>query len=378
MSGALWGVAAGKRKPRTWQEELEYLELEVGRRFAIDHRYYRWDAEFPGAYESWTIAAGRIPLLTWVPRRLDGTWIEWRAVAGGAHDEVIRSKARALKALRAPVMVTYHHEPDSANWPAADYVSAWRRVVDIFRAEGATNVVWVWNLMAYTFLSGGRDPEPYYPGDAYVDWMAADGYNWFGAMTGAAWRSFNEVFGSFYAWGKGRGKPLMIAEFGSREDETTPDPLRKAQWLRDAAAIAKRWPELKALVYFNPFGWYFDSSTPALAAYAEIGLDPYFSARPATATADTTKPTVTITSPTSGSTVQSRTTVRISASASDNVGVTKVEFWANGSLKCTDAVAPYTCDWYVWNNAGATNWLKAVAFDAAGNTASHTISVGTR
>ena len=382
-SGALWGVAAGKREPRTWQEELQYLELEIGRRFAIDHRYYKWDVPFSGAYEAWSIGEGRIPLVTWVPLTADGKWIEWRAVALGTHDQLIKQRAKAIKDLRGPVMFTFHHEPDTANWPPADYVAAWRRVVDIFRAQGATNVAWVWNLMAYTFAPGGREPGSYYPGDGYVDWVAADGYNWFGSpFIAGGWRSFAAVFTDFYNWGKTRGKPMMVAETGVLEDTITPDPLRKAQWLRDAGATLQTWPQMKAFVYFNPFGWWFDSSVPALAAYRDVANDPYFNPLPGSApppsNSDTTKPTVTITSPANGSSVQARTTVRIAASASDNVGVTKVEFWVNGSLKCNDAAAPYTCDWYVWNNPGTTNWLKAVAFDAAGNTAAHAISVGTR
>ena len=190
-SGVLWGIASGQRGLRTWQEELEYLEVVIGRRYAIDHRYYKWDVPFPGIYEAWTTGAGRIPLLTWVPRKVDGTWIEWRVIAGGAYDALIRERERALRDVRAPIMLTFHHEPDTSNWPPSDYVAAWRRVVDIFRAQGATNVSWVWNLMAYTFAPGGRDPEPYYPGNSYVDWMAADGYNWFGSNhVIGPWRSF--------------------------------------------------------------------------------------------------------------------------------------------------------------------------------------------
>src|SRR5438093_1409419 len=49
----------------------------------------------------------------------------------------------------------------------SDFVGAWRRVVDIFRAEGATNVAWVWNPIEAPAV---QDYTPFYPGDDYVDW----------------------------------------------------------------------------------------------------------------------------------------------------------------------------------------------------------------
>ena len=81
--------------------------------------------------------------------------------------------------------------------------------------------------------------------------------------------------------------------------------------------------------------------------------------------ADTTNPTTAITSPSNGATVSGTTTV--SASASDNVGVTKVEFYVDGALAATDTSSPYS---FSWNTTAATNGahsLSSKAYDAAGN-----------
>ena len=278
--GALVGIVAGPRNGRSREAEILYDEAEIQRRFDIDHLYYFWDQPFPGSYETQTALLGRIPLISWVPWRMDRTWIPWVQIAKGWHDPAIRAKARALKAFGSPVMLTFHHEPDTAGWPAADYVRAWRRVVSIFRQERATNVVWVWNLTAYTFLPGGADPAWYYPGNDVVDWIAADGYNWYGSsFNPGPWRSFHDIFKSFYDWGRTRGKPLMIAEFGVLEDTTTPDPYRKARWFDDAARTIKSWPAIKAIVYFNQFGWWFESSPQAIVAFRTLTNDPYFNPR---------------------------------------------------------------------------------------------------
>jgi hypothetical protein len=81
---------------------------------------------------------------------------------------------------------------------------------------------------------------------------------------------------------------------------------------------------------------------------------------------DTTPPTVSISSPTSGNVSG---TVTVSANAADNVGVAHVDFYVNGGLVGSDTAVPYQ---YLWNTTsiadGATQ-LKAVAYDAAGNSA---------
>src|SRR6266705_6167489 len=62
---------------------------------------------------------------------------------------------------------------------------------------------------------------------------------------------------------------------------------------------------------------------------------------------DTTPPTVSITAPVNNTSVTKKSTVTISATASDNVGVTTVAFFVNGTLTCSDTTRPYTCAWKV-------------------------------
>jgi hypothetical protein len=61
--------------------------------------------------------------------------------------------------------------------------------------------------------------------------------------------------------------------------------------------------------------------------------------------------------------------ITLGATASDNVGVTKVEFYMDGQLIGTSAAAPYT---YVWVSTATPNGnhaMTAKAYDAAGNSA---------
>lgn len=82
---------------------------------------------------------------------------------------------------------------------------------------------------------------------------------------------------------------------------------------------------------------------------------------------DTTKPTVSITTPDNGQWVKG--IVTISANASDNIGVTKVEFYLDNSLSpmATDTTAPYSTIWDTTFGSSGNHSITAKAFDAAGN-----------
>jgi hypothetical protein len=82
---------------------------------------------------------------------------------------------------------------------------------------------------------------------------------------------------------------------------------------------------------------------------------------------DITAPLTTITYPASLSSFFIRSKVTIMASATDNVGVKRVDFYVNDSLKCSVAVAPYICVWRVPYKRGKNYSFQTKAYDAAGN-----------
>ncbi|HYH06446.1 MAG TPA: Ig-like domain-containing protein [Thermoanaerobaculia bacterium] len=92
------------------------------------------------------------------------------------------------------------------------------------------------------------------------------------------------------------------------------------------------------------------------------------------AAGDTQAPAVSITAPAAGSPVSA--TVNVTANATDNVGVTKVEFLLDGVLQSTDTLSPYAWSWNTATATNATHSLTAKAYDAANNvTTSSAVSV---
>ena len=94
-----------------------------------------------------------------------------------------------------------------------------------------------------------------------------------------------------------------------------------------------------------------------------------------TGTADTTPPSTSVTAPANGATVNG--TVSVTATASDNVGVTKMEIYIDGSLATSNTNA--TSLTYSWNTttvANGSHTIQSKAYDAAGNVgSSSTITV---
>ncbi len=90
---------------------------------------------------------------------------------------------------------------------------------------------------------------------------------------------------------------------------------------------------------------------------------------------DSIPPTVAITSPQNNTTIKPNSSLNITAAASDDVGVAKVEFYINNVLKATDTAAPYS---YTWKVPGAKNTqytLTVKAYDATGNVATNSVVV---
>jgi len=86
-----------------------------------------------------------------------------------------------------------------------------------------------------------------------------------------------------------------------------------------------------------------------------------------TAACDTTPPTVSVTSPTGGSTLTG--SVTISANASDDTAVSEVSFWVDGQQVGTvDNAPPYTTSWDTRTASNGTHTITAIARDSSNNT----------
>jgi hypothetical protein len=85
---------------------------------------------------------------------------------------------------------------------------------------------------------------------------------------------------------------------------------------------------------------------------------------------------VSITSPTDGGWLVKKQ--RIEAQAADEVRVSRVEFYTNGSFLAADTSLPYSVTWNTQRANQGANLIEAIAYDSSGNSASAWVTVYSR
>lgn len=198
-------------------------------------------------------------------------------IASGADDKALESYALALGTMQTPVGITIDHEFNGpwSSWgyqhaTPAQYVAAWRHVVTLFRDNGATNAIWIWNP---NVSDPWTDPDlkAWYPGDAYVNWVGLDGYLY--TTTDTYQSIFSSSIDEVHAITK---RPVIIMETGANPASGRP---------RGIASIfqgAENTPGLLGLIYFDydknsVHNWYINNDPSALAAF-QAGASSYLGA----------------------------------------------------------------------------------------------------
>ncbi|MFH1684665.1 MAG: glycosyl hydrolase [Candidatus Margulisiibacteriota bacterium] len=265
------------------------FESAINRNLAVNMWYINWSTSFPTTDCNTASSYGAVPMLTWEPSL--ATTNTLKAIASGNYDAYITTFAQAAKAWGSLVYIRFGHEMNGNWYPwdgthnggstgPAKYIAAWRHIHGIFSAEAATNVRWVWSPNHVSQPNEAwNEAIDYYPGDAYVDWIAFDGYNW----SGGDWKTFDQLFSTIYATFESYGKPLMIGEFASATDEAQ----SKATWITNTfASLENDYPKIKIFNWFNTrkyeatagrtIDWRIESTTADQTAFKNAVSDSYF------------------------------------------------------------------------------------------------------
>lgn len=215
-------------------------------------------------------AAGAVPCVTWEPMVIGAGGAEEaipaERILAGDYDGYIAACARAVGSFGSPVLLRlahemnlerYHWGTDKAGYGAKSpelYKAMFRRVVEVFRAQGAANALFVFCPNVDSIPAAGwNTASAYYPGDAFVDVLGMDGYNWGTSHTKAAhgydsaFRPFKDIFGPLYRELKALSpaKPVMIFETASASAGGD-----KAVWAAEAFDTASAWG-LAAVAWFE-------------------------------------------------------------------------------------------------------------------------------
>ena len=154
------------------QAEITARETFLGRRYDIIDRFYGYNAAVPTSLESWDVSMGRIPMITW------GAPEDTIRLASGVDDSWLIAQAEPVRRLRIADLPSLL--PRDGRRLPADLRSLGaglhrrlaprpRHLRPTRRDERRMDLV--------SDRLEVRDrivrPQTYYPGDAYVDWIAA-------------------------------------------------------------------------------------------------------------------------------------------------------------------------------------------------------------
>jgi len=228
--------------------------------------WYR-SRSFPLATATWIRDAGSVPFIRLMlldsAARKPNKRFTLAHVLRGDFDADFHTWGRAAQAFGTPLIVEFGTEVNGSWFPwngkwnggkkgPSRFREAYRHIVDLILGEGATNVTWVFHV------NGDDDParpwnrfENYYPGDAYVDWVAVSAYgaqepteDWCGSFRD----SMDAAYPRLVAMAP--SKPLIVAEFGVTSRNRLCD---QADWASAALSdlISLRWPKVIGFSWWN-------------------------------------------------------------------------------------------------------------------------------
>jgi hypothetical protein len=160
-------------------------------------------------------------------------------IVAGQYDANVDRLADWLTQTRRPIYLRVGYEFDfpQNNYAPEAYVAAYRYLVDRLRERGVRNVAYVWHSYA---AHTDRPVMDWYPGDAYVDWVAA---SYWDPEQDAAVESLARL-------AQEHGKPLMIAEATPRVLGTRFGQHSWEGWFAPCLRIIKTY-DVRALSYIN-------------------------------------------------------------------------------------------------------------------------------
>ncbi|KAB1987720.1 glycoside hydrolase family 26 protein [Streptomyces triticiradicis] len=264
-SGRALGVVDDKTP---WQYGIvTTFTEEAGRAPDIREYYSSWGGDFDAEGNAFLWKHGHLPMMALVPS--DTPLAD---IAEGGDDTYIRRLADQIASYDGPLALSFAGEMNGPwnSWgpehaEPADFVAAWKHVHDVFEERGVTNVIWVWTPHV---VDSGTPAKlrPYYPGDAYVDWVGLIGY--YGPIDGVAFSSlFTPTMRQIAGFSD---KPVLIAETGVAQSDQKQAHIRDL--FRGAAKAGvigvvwydqrKDWPGGKQLM-----DWRIKTSVGALAAF---------------------------------------------------------------------------------------------------------------
>jgi hypothetical protein len=174
-----------------------------------------------------------------------GMWDVLKNASQGNYNSVIRQFSVWAKTINRPLYLRIGYEFDGEHnqMDPVDYVTAYRKIVDLMRLEGADNVAFVWQSYAAPTYKG-YPLSSWYPGDDYVDWV---GISLFEHMYSV---ELNKEADDVFEFARQHYKPVMIAEASPVQGISGDNTDAWDTWFTNFLSLTYR-KNVKAISYIN-------------------------------------------------------------------------------------------------------------------------------
>jgi glycosyl hydrolase family 26 len=186
-------------------------------------------------------------------------------INAGMFDADLRAWADGAKAFGTALIVQYGTEvngdwnPWSAEYNGGFEVGpgkfrqAFRHIVQVMRAEGASNITWALHLNEENWPGDQplNNAGAYYPGDDVVDWIGFSMYQNYGVFDPRC-RDIGQLLADREAelGDAATTKPLFFFELGTSATSTQCEP---GAWVRQTLSdlLGGRWPEIHGFAWWD-------------------------------------------------------------------------------------------------------------------------------
>ena len=264
-----WGAYTGNNTT-----SLADFESLIGTKVDLFADFEDWSPEnFPSDYASSVGSNGKTLVIFWEPQ------YDYDVINSGSEDGYITQFAAAAKSYGYPIILIPFDEMNlnenawgdpflnsttaaKSNTPAK-FIRAWQRVHDFFTSD--TNVKFGWDVNNVSVPDIATNTiSVYYPGDAYVDYVGVDGFNF-----GNPNQSFSAIFDSAVKQLETYNKPIYIFSTASYEYP------EKADWIANGLGTSiKEYPNIAGWIWFNQSDdkndFLIDSDSSSLAVFKTV------------------------------------------------------------------------------------------------------------
>lgn len=268
-----WGAYVGWRT-----SDLPAFESVVGKQVNMQATFVHWGNEknFPTELAAPLKSAGKTLVIFWeaMDYNLDPTnqpAFSYDKILAGNYDTYVKQFAAQAKAYGGPVILIPFEEMNGDWYPwsgtlngntPAKHIAAYRKVHDLF--AGVTNVKFGWSVNSDSVPETAANKiEAYYPGDAYVDYVGVNGFNF-----SNPWLTWDEVFGPALTKLALYNKPTYIFSMASASGT------QKAAWITTGLSTSlQKYPKVAGWVWFNENkerDWRVNSDAASLSAFKAV------------------------------------------------------------------------------------------------------------